>query len=178
MEYQTRVTDEKRASVEELKNLFASSNDYIFTDYRGLSVEQMRDLRAKLRGIGASYKVVKNRYARIAFQQLDAPETVGELLKGPTAVALVSDGANTVAKELLGLGRDWALKVKGALVGGGVLNDAQTLAFSRLPGRDQLIAMLMSTMQAPLQNFVYTTNGITTKLVRVLQAVADKKGEA
>ena len=73
-------------------------------------------------------------------------------------------------------GEDHPVEVKGALVGDRVFDAAQAAALSKLPGREALVAQLMSVMQAPLQNLVFAANGIPTKLVRVLRAVADKKG--
>jgi len=174
MAMEPRINAAKTEAVESLKKDFASANDFIFTDYRGLSVEKITILRRKLREVQAEYHIVKNNYARIAFQQLGKSD-VSHLLVGPTAVAIAKKDGAPVAKALVELMKDWTLKVKGGLVGSSVFNAAQTEAFSKLPGRNELLASLMGTMKAPVQNLVYATNGVTTKLVRVLQAVADKK---
>lgn len=173
-DYETRVNDSKVGAVDALKEMFGQVGDYVFTDYRGLTVEQITNLRAKLRENGADYHVVKNRFARIAFQQMEKPD-VSDYLVGPTAVALSSSDTAPVVKAIIDFAKDAPLEVKGALVGDQVFDAAQAAAFSRLPSRLELIAQLMSVMQAPLQNFVYATNGVPTKLVRTLQAVADQK---
>lgn len=176
IEHVTKVQQHKVDSVDAIKQTLAESKDYIFTDYRGLSVSQITALRSRLRENQADYKVVKNRYAKLAFQQLDMPD-VADMLVGPTALALLKDDAGSVAKILFEYARDTPVAVKGAIVDGRVFDASEAEAFSKLPTRDELLAQLMSTMNAPLQNLVYAMNGVTQKLVRVLQAVADKKAE-
>lgn len=173
-EHTTKVQQHKVDSVGAIKSKLGENKDFIFTDYRGLTVDQITTLRARLRAKQVEYKVVKNRYARLAFRQLEMPD-VADMLVGPTALALLKDDASAVAKILFEYARESPVQVKGALVDGRVFDGPQTEALSRLPGRDQLLAQLMSTMNAPLQNLVYAMNGVTQKLVRVLQAVADQK---
>lgn len=173
-DYTTKVNDKKIAAVDEIKEMLSSANDYIFTDYRGLTVSQITELRAKLREDNAEYRVVKNNFAKIAFQQLEKPD-VGDYFVGPTAVALSRNDATTVLKTLIDYAKESSVEIKGALVGDTVFDSAQAEALSKLPSREALIAQLMSVMQAPLQNFVYALNAIPTQMVRVLQAVADKK---
>jgi len=157
----------KTAAIADIKTRFESVPDYIFTEYRGLTVSQITELRTKLREKGCAYKVVKNNFARIAFEELKAPD-VSSFLVGPTAVALSSEETNTIAKVLFDFAKEApALVVKGALVDGEIFDAAKIEQFSKLPGRNDLIAMLMSTMQAA-----------TSKFVRTLQAVADQKAGA
>ncbi|MFW5880554.1 MAG: 50S ribosomal protein L10 [Spirochaetota bacterium] len=176
MDHVTKVQQHKVDALEAIKSKLEENQDYIFTDYRGLTVDQITELRRKLREKEAEYKVVKNRYAKLAFQQMETPD-VADLLVGPTALALLKDDPSAIAKILVDYAREAPVEVKGALVDGRVFDGPQTEELSRLPGREQLLAQLMSTMNAPLQNLVYAMNGVTQKLVRVLQAVADKKGE-
>ena len=176
MDHVTKVQQHKVDALEAIKSKLEENNDYIFTDYRGLTVDQITELRRKLREKEAEYKVVKNRYAKLAFQQMETPD-VADLLVGPTALALLKDDPSAIAKILVDYAREAPVEVKGALVDGRVFDGPQTVELSKLPGRDQLLAQLMSTMNAPVQNLVYAMNGVTQKLVRVLQAVADKKGE-
>ncbi|GHV85824.1 50S ribosomal protein L10 [Spirochaetia bacterium] len=162
-----------------LKETFTASQspDYIFTDYRGLTVEQITNLRDQLRGKEAHYKVVKNNFARLAFEELKAPD-VSNYLVGPTAVAIAPRDSNEVAKILLAFTKEApALKVKGGLVGNTVYTDKQMEAFSKLPGRLELISMLMSVMNGPARNLAAALNDIPSRLVRTVKAVADKKAE-
>ncbi len=173
-DYQTRVTSEKEGFVKNLQDLFGESNDYIFTNYRGLSVSQITELRTKLRGENANYRVVKNRYAKIALKKLEAPQ-VDEMLIGPTAVAFPKDESGAVAKVIVEYAKEHPVEIKGGIIDGQVFDAQQMEAYSKLPTREELMAKLMGTMNAPLQHFLYALNGVPTKLVRTLQAVADKK---
>ena len=157
----------KTAAIADIKARFESANDYIFTEYRGLTVEQISNLRRLLRAKGCSYKVVKNNFARIAFEQLNKAD-VANYLVGPTAVALAGEEPNAIAKILFEFAKETpALVIKGALIDGEIYDSAKIELFSKLPGKKELISMLMSVMQAN-----------STKLAATLQAVADKKAEA
>jgi large subunit ribosomal protein L10 len=159
-----------------MKGSFSVSQDFIFTNYRGLTVEQITNLRKLLRARGAQYKVVKNNFARIAFQQLSAPDEVSSYLSGPTAIAIAPKDANEVAKILVDFAREApALEVKGGLLGKDVYNAQQITAFSRLPSRLELISMLMSVMNGPARNLAAALNDIPARLVRTVKAIADKK---
>jgi large subunit ribosomal protein L10 len=101
---------------------------------------------------------------------------VESVLSGPTAVTFVKSDSNDVAKVLLDFAKEVpTLKVKGAVVDKGFMDIAQVEQFSKLPGRGQLIAMLMSAMNGPAQNLVYVLNALPTKLVRLLKAIEEKK---
>ncbi len=175
-DYQVTLQDYKIAAVNEMKTELEKVKDIIFTDYRGLTVEKITELRGRLRSQEAVFKVVKNRYTKIALEQLDRPD-VGDQLVGPTALALVSSEAGPVAKELVDFAKDGVLVIKGGIIDGNIFNADQIVEFSKLPTKPELISKLMATMNAPLQNMVYILNAVPQKLVRTLQAVADKKGE-
>ncbi|MEX2442131.1 MAG: 50S ribosomal protein L10 [Alkalispirochaeta sp.] len=174
--YQTKVNDSKVAAVDALKEQFGEAGDFIFTNYRGLTVDQITRLRTQLREMDADFKVVKNNFAKIAFQQMEKPD-VSDYLVGPTAVAISNSDSAPVVKALFDFAKENPVEVKGALVGGTVYDATQAEAYSKLPGRDALYAQLMSVMQAPVQNLVYALNGVPTNITRVLQAVADAKSE-
>jgi len=174
-----KIQDSKTKAIGALKDSFSSTvNDFVFTDYRGLTVEQITALRKNLRAKEVHYKVVKNNFARIAFEQLSTPD-VSAYLVGPTAVAISPKDTNEVAKILFEFSKETpALKVKGALVGGTIYNAAQTEAFSKLPSKLELISMLMSVMNGPARNLAAALNDVPARLVRTVKAVADKKGGA
>jgi len=173
-----KIQENKTKAIGELKESLGKAGDFIFTDYRGLTVEQITALRKQLRTKEVKYEVVKNNFARLAFEQLSMPD-VSSYLVGPTAVAITPKDANEVAKILYEFTKEVpALKVKGALVSGSVYNAAQTEAFSKLPGRLELISMLMSVMNGPARNLVSALNDIPSRLVRTVKAVADQKGKA
>ena len=173
-----KIQDIKVKSINELKDVFQSSPDFIFADYRGLTVEQISTLRKLLRAKGARFKVVKNNFARLAFEQLSAPDVSG-LLVGPTAIAIAPKDSNEIAKILFDFAKETpALKVKGGLVGPSVYDVKQVEAFSKLPGKLELISMLMSVMNGPARNLAAALNDIPARLVRTVKAVADKKAGA
>ena len=161
-------------AVNALKGQLESYKDIIFADYRGLTVAQITDLRSRLREKQAVFKVVKNRFAKIALDQLKRADA-SEYLTGPTAFAMSADDPAAVAKALFDFAKDTPLKIKGGIIEEGVFNSDQVEAFSKLPGREELLAMLMGTMKAPVQNLVFALNGVTQKLVRTLAAVAEQK---
>ena len=172
-----KVQEAKVKSIGELKDSFSQAPDYIFANYRGLTVEQITNLRTQLRAKGAQFKVVKNNFARIAFEELEAPN-VASYLTGPTAVAISPRDSNEIAKILFDFSKEVpALGVKGGLVGKTVYDAKQVEAFSKLPGRLELISMLMSVMNGPARNLAAALNDINARLVRTVKAVADKKGE-
>jgi len=170
-----KIQDSKTKAINELKDCFQVSTDFIFTDYRGLTVEQITALRRQLRGREASFKVVKNNFARLAFEDLKVPD-VSNYLVGPTAIAIASRDSNEVAKILLDFAKEApVLKIKGGLVGNKVYSDKQMEAFSKLPGKLELISMLMSVMNGPARNLAAALNDIPARLVRTVKAIADKK---
>lgn len=169
-----KIQQHKIDSVNLLREEFENVQDFIFTDYRGMTVEQITNLRLKLREKKAVYKVVKNRFAKLALMQLHRPE-LGDNLVGPTAVAYSSEESGPIAKILFEMAKTVPMQVKGGLIEGQVFSSVQLEAYSKLPSRIELISKLMGTMNAPIQKFVSTLNGVPTKFVRTLQAVADKK---
>jgi large subunit ribosomal protein L10 len=170
-----KIQDSKTTAIAELKGALEVSKDFIFTDYRGLTVEQITNLRKQLRAKEVRYTVVKNNFARLAFEELAAPD-VSAYLVGPTAVAIAPKDSNEAAKILFDFTREApALKVKGALVGDSVYTAAQAEAFSKLPGRLELISMLMSVMNGPVRNLAAALNDIPARLVRTIKALGDKK---
>ena len=173
-EYSTKVTKAKKDAVAAIQDRLKESNDFVFTDYRGLTVGQITQLRARLREKNADFRVVKNRTAKIAFDNLEYPD-VSDYLTGPTAIALSSDDTGPVVKELLNFGKEAPVELKGGIIDGAVFNYQQMEAFSKLPSRDELLAKLMSAMNGPVTNLALTLNAVPQKLVRVLQAVKEKK---
>lgn len=171
-----KIQQYKADAVSHIKTMVEGSSDIIFADYRGLTVEQITDLRGKLAEHDAELRVVKNNFTKIALKELKMPD-VGDSLFGPTAMALIKKDSGPVAKAMVEFAKDLPLDLKGGIVGGQFFDNAQIAALSKLPGRDQLLASLMGTMNAPLKNMMYAMNGVAEKFVRTLKAVADKKNE-
>ena len=170
-----KIQPAKLEAAAKLRDQVAVKPDLIFSDFRGLTFPQMTELRAKLGEKDAAYRVVRNSVARIAIKEAGLPD-VTELLLGPTALAFLGKDPGAAAKIMLDFSRTAPLHVKGGVIGGKMFAVAEIEALSRLPSRDQLIAMLMGVMNAPLRNMMYVMNGVASKLVRTLAAVAEKKG--
>jgi large subunit ribosomal protein L10 len=169
-----KIQPAKLEAAAKLKEFVSAAPDLIFSDFRGLSFPQMTELRTKLGEKDASYRVVRNSAARIAIKDAGLPDA-SDLLVGPTALAFLGKDPGAAAKVLLDFARGAPLKVKGGVIGGKRFSSAEIEVLSRLPSRQQLIAMLMGAMNAPLMNMMYVMNGVTSKLVRTLAAVADQK---
>jgi large subunit ribosomal protein L10 len=153
----SKIQPAKADAIGELKTKIGAASDFVFTEYRGLTVEQITSLRRQLREKSAEFHVVKNNFARIAFDQLGFPKEALPMLQGPTAVAFARKDPNEIAKILVDFAKEVpALKVKGGLVDRDFLDEKAIGVFSKLPGRNQLLAMLMGTMRAPIQKLVYT----------------------
>lgn len=159
-----KIQPAKVEAIAEAKATFEGYNDFIFADYRGLTVAQITDLRKKLRGKECELKVVKNNFARLAFDELKV-ENVSNYLSGPTAVVLSKKDTNEAAKIMFDFAEDApALVVKGAYVDKTVYDQEKIKAYSKLPGKTELITM-----------FACALNSTTQKFAATLQAVVDKK---
>ena len=170
-----KIQESKTKAIAELKDSFDGGNDFVFTDYRGLTVEQITNLRKQLRAKDAQFKVVKNNFAIVAFQQLETPD-VSSYMVGPTAIAISPKDSNETAKILFDFAKEApALQIKGALVSGTIYNAEQTEAFSKLPGKLELISMLMSVMNGPARNLAAALNDVPSRVVRTIKAIADQK---
>ena len=166
MDYQTKVNATKEAAVKQLKDEFGQYSGFIFADYRGLTVSQISDLRKQIRSKDAVCRVVKNRYAKIAMREL-GHEGVDDKMVGPTAIILArGDEQNAIAKIVVDAqkGTDNKLQVRGGYLDGKVFDAAQIDAFSKLPGRLELISHLMATMMAPVQKVAATLLAYQEKL--------------
>jgi large subunit ribosomal protein L10 len=168
-----KIQPAKQKAVAELKDRFGATPDFILSDFRGLTFPQMTELRAKLGEKDAYYRVVRNSVARIAMKEAGLPDA-SDLLVGPTGMAFLGKDPGAAAKVLFDFIKGAPLQIRGGVIGGKMYGVGEIEALSRLPGRSQLLAMLMGAMNAPLMTLLYVMNGATSKLVRTLAAVADK----
>jgi large subunit ribosomal protein L10 len=176
MEKQPRA--EKVAVVSEVRELLTQSDAAFITEYRGLSVKGIAELRGQLRPNGTQYKVYKNTLVRRAAAEVGI-EGLDSLLVGPVAIAFVKGDAAATAKIL----RDAAktnpiLVVKGGVLGNKVLSTKETAALADLPSREQLLAQLAGAMQAPMSQFASLLNAVPQKMAYALQALIDQKNQA
>jgi large subunit ribosomal protein L10 len=172
---------EKVAVVDEVRERLESSSGALLTEYRGLKVSEIADLRRSLRAVGGDYKIYKNTLVRFAVRDLGL-EGVEELLVGPTAVAFVDGDAAAVAKAL----RDYSrgnpnLVLKGGVLGGKALSADDARALAELPSREVLLARIAGGLAAPMQQFAGLLQALPRNLAYGLQALIDQKvagGEA
>lgn len=169
-----KIQQYKTDAVNTIKEDMQSSKNIVFNDFRGLDVGRITELRRKLRHEDCILKVVKNNYAKIALSELNYPD-VKEMLIGPTALTYINGDMGQVAKVLIEFEKNENLKIKGGIVDNIIFSSDDIDRLSKLPGRDQLIGMLMGAMTAPIKNMMYIMNGVTQKLVLTIKAIADKK---
>ena len=170
--------EDKKALVAEVAEVAAKAQSVVAAEYRGLTVSQMTDLRAKARKQGVYVRVVKNTLARKALAGTSF-EAVGPKLKGPLVLAFSKDDPGAAARVV----KDFAKandKLVATLVslGGQVLSAKDLDAVANLPTREQALSMLLGTLKAPSQKLVSTLAAVPSKLVRTLAAVRDQKQAA
>ena len=162
---------EKEAVVAEVAGVAGSALSAVAAEYRGLSVSQLTELRAKARENGVYVRVVKNSLARLAVKGTEF-ECMNDRFEGPLMLAFSKEDPGSAAR----LFRDFAkdndqLKITLGAVGGDTIEAADIGKLANLPTRDEAIAQLMSVMQAPVAKFVRTLNEVPGKLVRTVEAV-------
>jgi len=166
--------DEKAAVVDEIAEQIGSAEAVYAVDYRGITVSQIAELRAKLRDADTSLRIVKNSLTELAADKAGAAE-LKELLQGPTALALVRGDAALAAKALSDTARQLhILEFKGGMMNGGALSAQEIQSIARLPSREVLNAQLVGTIAAPLTGLVRTLNALIAGLAIQLQAMADQ----
>jgi large subunit ribosomal protein L10 len=166
--------EQKAAVVEEIAGQIEASEAIFAVDYRGITVAQVADLRAKLSLADAKLRVVKNSLSERAADQAGA-EALKPMLQGPTALALVQGDVAVAAKALSDAARTLGiLEFKGGMLGGSALSAADVQSIARLPSRDVLNAQLVGTIAAPLTGLVRTLNALIAGLAIQLQAIADQ----
>jgi large subunit ribosomal protein L10 len=169
---------EKVARVESIKQSFLANDIVFLTDFSGLSVEDISDLRSSLREKGAEYKVLKNTLTLLAIKDTDY-EGLAPFIVGPVAAAFTSGDAMTVAKELVGFARQNPnLKLKAGYMEGRVLDANSVRGIATLPPREILLARVVGSISSPIYSLHSVLSGPYRKLAYVLRSIADSKSEA
>jgi len=173
--------DQKAALVEEIAGQIKSADAVFAVDYRGISVAQAAELRAKLRESGTKFRIVKNSLSERAADEAGA-EALKALLEGPTALAFVSGDAALAAKALNDAARTMhTLEFKGGFMDRAALSADDVRAIARLPAREVLNAQLVGVIASPLTGLVRTLNALIAGLAMQLQQIAEQglvSGEA
>lgn len=169
---------DKVEKVAEIKDRFEANQAVMVTEYRGLTVEDMANLRKALRPNGVELKVTKNTLLRIALRETEY-EPLLELIEGPIALAYIEEDVVKASQALTAFVRkNPKLKIKGGLVEGRVVQGPDVRTIATLPPREVLLAQMVGTLKAPLNNLVGVLSGPSRGLVQVLNAIREKKEEA
>ena len=165
---------EKQTIVAELVRKLQAARSVYVTDYQGLNVAQVSDLRRRLRKAGVEYVVIKNTLAKRAF--LGATVTgLDAHLSGPTALALAKD-ASSAAKVLADFAKEFQKPaVKGGIVEGRAVTPAEVKRLASLPPREQLLAELGAAMQAPLSGFLGALQALLSNFAGALEALKTQR---
>ena len=168
-------TAKKEAAIGELKERIAGAGNLFFTDYAGLTVEEITRLRGELRKDGSTYAVAKNSLFSIAAGE-ELASQLEAYLHGPTAIVFAGSDPVAPAKALKKFSDDVkSVEVKAAYIEGRIVGADQVKALASLPSRDELIAKLVGSIASPLRGLVTVLSGNQRGLVRVLNAIREQK---
>ena len=166
---------EKVAVVNEVRERMETADGALLTEYRGLTVAELAELRRELTAAGGDYKVYKNTLVRLAVA--DTPrEGMSELLTGPTAIAFVEGDVSAVAKALRDFSRaNPLLIVKGGVVGSVVMSAADIEVLADLPSRETLLAQFAGALSAPLQQLAGLVQALPRNLAYGISALLEQR---
>lgn len=174
MANQKRI-EEKKAVVQEIEAKFKEATLVVFTDYRGLTVEEMSDLRNRLRVPGVEYKVLKNTMTEFALKNIGNEDVIADIA-GPNAVLFSKEDPVGPVKSVYEFIKQYKkLEVKVGILEGQKLLPDRIKALADLPSREVLIAQVLGTMQAPITSLVYVLNANITGLARAIDQIREQK---
>jgi len=170
-----KVLEEKKQIVQEIKEKVEKAQGIVLVDYRGLTVEEVTELRRNYRKAGVEYKVYKNTLMRFAFKEAGLEE-FNEYLKGPSAIAFGYDDPVQPAKVTSDFAKDHdKLEIKAGIVDGKIVSVAEVKELANLPSREVLIAQVLGGFNAPIAGLANVLQGTIRKLVYALNAVKEKQ---
>ncbi len=168
-------TAEKIVCVEEIAKSIKEAKSVFLTDFSGLNVQQMTELRRSFKEAEVKYQVVKNSLARLSVKNAGCEELL-EYLEGPTALAFGMNDPVAPARVI----KEYAkskdiLKIKACLFDGVLIGADRTDEIANIPSKEVLLARLLGGLNSPLSKLVFSLNGLLNKLVNVLDAVKEQK---
>ena len=168
--------NEKEQLVTELTTKIKDAKALYYTDFTGLNVKRMTDLRRRLKKAGIEYVVIKN---TLALRAVNESGLVGTRLKGPTGL-IISKDAVSAAKLLTDFAKENEQKptVKSGMLEGVAIDEAQVKKLASMPSREQMLAELGASMQAPMAAFVGALNGLLYMFAGALDALKTQRDEA
>ncbi len=172
-----RTKAQKQEMVTALAGQVAGSATIYVTDFTGLNVARITDLRRRLRAVGVEYVVVKNTLARRALTETQLKDGgLDQYLAGPTALVLAGADPVSAAKVLTDFAREFEKpSIKVGLVEGKPVTQAQVKRLAALPSKQQMLAQLGGALQAPMAGFLGVLNGLFYSMVGALEALKDKR---
>lgn len=171
-------TPEKKALVAQLHDDIEGSSSFYLTEFHGLNVAAMNELRAQIRAAQGRLQVAKNRLLRLAVKGTKA-EGLSEYLTGPTAITFCTDAPIAVAKVIREFAKQHEyVAIKAGLVEGKLLDRQQAQRIASLPPRGQLLAELLAAIAAPAVGLLRVLGAANSTLVFTLEAIADKRQQA
>ena len=166
---------QKVQAVAEMKELFENADSFFITDYQGLDVADMTNLRSNLRANNVKYLIAKNTLLRIAAKEAGY-DGLDTHLTGPTAIAFTSEDAAAAAKVLHYFFKDKKLPVmKAFLVDNELFGGEEIKRLADLPSKETLLAQVVASVEAPFTNLIGSIDGFFRELVGSIDALADKK---
>lgn len=163
--------EQKRAEVAGIKDRFERMTSAVLTDFRGLNVETMTQLRDEFRKVGVEYRVLKNTLFDLAIKEQPYHDELATHLTGPTGVAWSYEDPAAPARVAVGFAKDHeALKIKCAVLEGEVLEGQRVVDLSKMPGKSELLGKLLATFMAPAQGFVRLLAAAPSSFVCLLDA--------
>ncbi len=167
--------EQKVKEVDSLSERLEKAKAIIFTEYRGLKVGEINELRSKLKGESSSYKVVKNRLMKRVLKDKGL-DSLTEQFVGPTAVASSDVDPIGPAKVLVAFAKDHdKLVLKGGYVDGNIIDTKDIVKLSKMPSREELLARALASMNAPATNMAGVLAAVPRKLVYAINAIKDTK---
>lgn len=171
-----KTREQKEQTVSDLTTAFKSSKLAVLTDYRGLNVPAISELRSNLREVGISYTVAKNTLVKIALAAAEKNVDDTSVFAGPVGIAFGEDEVEAARIVYEFSKTNGALEILGAIdEDGKVLSKEEVMALALLPSREQLLGQVVGTIAAPLSGLVRVLNGNVSGLVYALSAIAEKK---
>ena len=169
---------DKQTAIDALTAKLADARAIYVTDYQGLTVRKVTDLRRRLRKAGVDYVVVKNTLALRALAQASVPGLEAHV-SGPTAFALSQGDAAAAAKVLTDFAKEFEKpSLKAAIVDGRAVSPEQVKRLAQLPPREVLLGELAGVMQAPLAGFVGALTGLLSTFVGAVEALRTQRATA
>ncbi|MBC62618.1 MAG: 50S ribosomal protein L10 [Zetaproteobacteria bacterium] len=173
----SKTKEQKVAFKDSIGDSFKNASAVVFAEYQGVSANDLAQLRKELRKVDCSFTVVKNTLAKLASEENeDYKVLAGESLKGPLGLAYMNSDIAAAAKAMLEFAKkNDKLKIKGGVLEGKLVNLSSIKAIADLPSKEVLLSNILSSMVSPHRGLMTVINGVGTNIVRVINAIKEKK---